>query len=138
MPESRMCPRNSMTVVARNIPEFTDMSLTFVPTPLGNLRDITVRAVDALRDADTIVAEDSRVTRKLLSALGIGHKLVLTYHEHSGPKTAGAIVERAKREKVVIATDAGMPGVSDPVLWSRPTARAPSIVANSSTSRQAA
>lgn len=90
------------------------MSLIFVPTPLGNLRDITLRAVDALRDADIIVAEDSRVSRKLLSALGISGKSVWTYHEHSGDATVRKIVEHAQGANVAVVTDAGMPGVSDP------------------------
>ena len=114
MPESRMWPRNSMTVEAAAVPGFTNMSLTFVPTPLGNLRDITLRGIDALRAAETIVAEDSRVTRKLLSALDIHGIALLTFHEHSGSAAAQAIVERAVRERVVVVTDAGMPGVSDP------------------------
>lgn len=90
------------------------MSLTFVPTPLGNLRDITLRAVDALRDADVIVAEDSRVSRKLLSALGITGKSVWTYHEHSGPPAVQKIIDYAASARVAVVTDAGMPGVSDP------------------------
>jgi 16S rRNA (cytidine1402-2'-O)-methyltransferase len=90
------------------------MGLVFVPTPLGNLRDVTLRALDVLRDAPLIVAEDSRVTRKLLNALGIGSKEIWTYHEHNARATTGAILERARTETVAVVTDAGTPGISDP------------------------
>ncbi|MGH7662546.1 MAG: 16S rRNA (cytidine(1402)-2'-O)-methyltransferase, partial [Vulcanimicrobiaceae bacterium] len=90
------------------------MGLTFVPTPLGNLRDITLRALDVLREADAIVAEDTRVARRLLSALEIPAPLLLRYDEYSARSTLDAIVERARTGKVAVVTDAGMPGVSDP------------------------
>lgn len=90
------------------------MSLILVPTPLGNLRDITLRALDVLREADAIVAEDTRVARRLLSALEIPAPKLLHYDEHSARSTLDAIVERARTEKVAVVTDAGMPGVSDP------------------------
>ena len=67
------------------------MGLVFVPTPLGNLRDVTLRAIDTLREAALIVAEDSRVTRRLLNALDIGHKDIWTYHEHNARSATGAI-----------------------------------------------
>ena len=66
------------------------MGLTFVPTPLGNLRDITLRALDVLRDAELIVAEDTRVARRLLSAHGIAGTLIWTYHEHNAAGSTGA------------------------------------------------
>ncbi|HEX3463588.1 MAG TPA: 16S rRNA (cytidine(1402)-2'-O)-methyltransferase [Candidatus Elarobacter sp.] len=90
------------------------MGLVFVPTPLGNLRDVTLRALDVLGDATLIVAEDSRVTRKLLNALGIGSKEIWTYHEHNARTATPAILERARTETVVVVTDAGTPGISDP------------------------
>jgi 16S rRNA (cytidine1402-2'-O)-methyltransferase len=90
------------------------MGLVFVPTPLGNLRDVTLRAVDVLREASLIVAEDSRVTRKLLNALGIGTKEIWTYHEHNARSATPAILERARAETVAVVTDAGTPGISDP------------------------
>lgn len=86
----------------------------FVPTPLGNLRDVTLRALDVLRDAALIVAEDSRVTRKLLSALEIGGKEIWTYHEHNARSATPAILERARTQTVAVVTDAGTPGISDP------------------------
>jgi 16S rRNA (cytidine1402-2'-O)-methyltransferase len=90
------------------------MGLTFVPTPLGNLRDITLRALDALRAADLIVAEDTRVARRLLSAHGIAGPPVWTYHEHNAAAATAAILERAAAGGVAVVTDAGMPGISDP------------------------
>jgi len=86
----------------------------FVPTPLGNLRDVTLRAIDALRDASLIVSEDSRVTRRLLNALDIGSKEIWTYHEHNARATTPAILDRARAETVAVVTDAGTPGISDP------------------------
>ena len=86
----------------------------FVPTPLGNLRDITLRAVDTLRDAPLIVAEDSRVARRLLNALGIGTKDIWTYHEHNARSSTPEILARARAEIVAVVTDAGTPGISDP------------------------
>ena len=90
------------------------MGLTFVPTPLGNLRDITLRSLDALREAQLIVAEDSRVARRLLTALAIAAPPIWTYHEHNAAGATAAILERAAIERVVVVTDAGMPGISDP------------------------
>jgi len=90
------------------------MPLVFVPTPLGNLRDVTLRAIDALRDAALIVSEDSRVTRRLLNALQIGTKEIWTYHEHNARSTTAAILERGRSEMVAVVTDAGTPGISDP------------------------
>lgn len=90
------------------------MPLVFVPTPLGNLRDITLRSVDVLREASLIVAEDSRVARRLLSALSISGKQIWTYHQHNAPTATPAIIERAENQTVAVTTDAGMPGISDP------------------------
>lgn len=90
------------------------MPLVLVPTPLGNLGDITLRALDALRDAKLIVAEDTRVARKLLTALGIGSKELWSYREQNAAAVTGGILDRAASEVVVLVTDAGMPGISDP------------------------
>lgn len=90
------------------------MPLVFVPTPLGNLRDITLRALDALRECDLLVAEDSRVARKLLSALALPGKEIWSYHEHNAQTASANILARAHAELVVVVTDAGMPGISDP------------------------
>jgi 16S rRNA (cytidine1402-2'-O)-methyltransferase len=90
------------------------MGLTFVPTPLGNLRDITLRSLDVLRAAELIVAEDTRVARRLLAALEIAAPPLWTYHEHNAAGATAAILERAATERVVVVTDAGLPGISDP------------------------
>ncbi len=86
----------------------------FVPTPLGNLRDITLRALDVLREATLIVAEDTRTARRLLSAYELPGRELWTYHEHNASTATAAILERARTELVAVVTDAGMPGISDP------------------------
>ncbi len=89
-------------------------SLYIVATPLGNLGDITFRAIEILRDVDVIATEDSRRTRKLLSHYDIKSRLV-TYHEHNEARAARAIVARIlDGESVALVTDAGTPLVSDP------------------------
>ena len=90
------------------------MPLVFVPTPLGNLRDVTLRAMDVLRDCALLVAEDTRVARKLLNALALPGKETWSYHEHNAQASAAGILERARTELVAVVTDAGMPGISDP------------------------
>jgi 16S rRNA (cytidine1402-2'-O)-methyltransferase len=91
-------------------------ALILVGTPIGNLGDLSPRAVDALRDADVIAAEDTRRTRALLSHAGIpaGRRL-RAVHAHNERRLAATIVEEVRGgARVVYATDAGMPGISDP------------------------
>jgi len=109
-----MCPRSSIRRTTVGDGEADAMGLVFVPTPLGNLRDVTLRAIDVLRDAPLIVAEDSRVARRLLSALGVAAKDVWTYHEHNARSATPRILERARDGVVAVVTDAGTPGISDP------------------------
>lgn len=90
------------------------MPLVFVPTPLGNLRDVTLRSLDALRDCTLLVAEDTRVARKLLNALALPGKEIWSYHEHNAAAATAGILERARSELVAVVTDAGTPGISDP------------------------
>lgn len=90
------------------------MPLVFVPTPLGNLRDVTLRALDVLRDAELVVAEDTRVARKLLAGLGIAGRELWSYREANARRATPAIVERAREALVAVTSDAGMPGISDP------------------------
>jgi 16S rRNA (cytidine1402-2'-O)-methyltransferase len=90
------------------------MPLILVPTPLGNLGDVTLRALETLRTADLIVAEDTRVTRKLLSALGIEGKGIWSYREQNAATATPGIIERAREQRVAFVTDAGMPALSDP------------------------
>ncbi|MBV8067041.1 MAG: 16S rRNA (cytidine(1402)-2'-O)-methyltransferase [Candidatus Eremiobacteraeota bacterium] len=90
------------------------MPLVFVPTPLGNLRDVTLRSLDALRDAELIVAEDTRVARKLLHGLGLQGREIWSYREQNASRVSPAILERARSAIVAVTCDAGMPGISDP------------------------
>lgn len=89
--------------------------LYIVSTPIGNLGDITLRAIETLRSAPLIVAEDSRRTRALLSHLGIGKKVVRAINAHASPRELAEIVAELESGKdVAYATDAGTPTVSDP------------------------
>jgi len=90
------------------------MPLVFVPTPLGNLRDLTLRAADTLRDAELVVAEDTRVARKLLHALGFDPREIWSYREQNAERATPSIIERARGGLVAVTSDAGMPGISDP------------------------
>lgn len=88
--------------------------LILIPTPIGNLEDITYRAVNVLKQVDLILAEDTRVTGKLLSHYGI-NKPIWSYHQHNEHKVTAKIVETIKSGKQVgLVTDAGTPGISDP------------------------
>ena len=88
--------------------------LYVVATPIGNLGDVTARALEALRGADFVAAEDTRVTRRLLAHFGISKKLVAV-HEHNEGRAAQALVAAiAAGKAVALVSDAGTPGVSDP------------------------
>ena len=88
--------------------------LTVVPTPIGNLSDITLRALETLKQADIIVCEDTRQTQKLLQHYGIVKQL-LSYHDHSTPqKTAGVVALLREGKRLALVSDGGMPLVSDP------------------------
>jgi 16S rRNA (cytidine1402-2'-O)-methyltransferase len=90
--------------------------LYVVATPIGNLGDITIRALDTLAAADLIACEDTRVTRKLLTRYGIAAEVV-AYHEHSGPKTHRRLLDAlAAGKSVALVSDAGTPLISDPGL----------------------
>lgn len=89
--------------------------LYLVGTPIGNLEDITFRAVRVLREVDFIAAEDTRHTRKLLTHFDIVGKDLFSYHEHNERDAARQIMERVLRgEHGAVVSDAGMPGISDP------------------------
>src|SRR5262249_43516245 len=84
-------------------------------TPIGNVRDVTRRAIDVLSSCDAIIAEDTRVTAKLLSILGIQHKPLLAYNDHNASRERPHILERLRRsERLALVSDAGTPLVSDP------------------------
>ncbi len=88
--------------------------LYIVATPIGNLEDITLRALRVLKEAQLIAAEDTRVTRKLLSHYDI-HTPMTAYHQHSKGRRTEEIIERILAgEDVALVSDAGTPGVSDP------------------------
>jgi 16S rRNA (cytidine1402-2'-O)-methyltransferase len=88
--------------------------LVVCPTPIGNLEDVTLRVLSALRDADVIACEDTRRTRVLLDRYGVKAKLV-SYHEHNERTRASELVELMQGGSVVaLVSDAGMPLVSDP------------------------
>ncbi len=88
--------------------------LQIVGTPIGNLEDITLRALRILEQADLIAAEDTRRTRKLLSRYDI-HTPLVSYHEHNKQTKTPRIIARLKAGEVVaLVSDAGMPGISDP------------------------
>ena len=88
--------------------------VVFVPTPIGNLADITLRALDALKLATVIACEDTRHSRVLLDHQGL-HKPLVSLHEHNEAMRSAEIVERAARgERIAVVSDAGTPGISDP------------------------
>ena len=88
--------------------------LQIVGTPIGNLEDITLRALRILREADLIAAEDTRRTRKLLTHYDI-HTPLASYHEHNKQRMTPKLIAKLKSGEVVaLVSDAGMPGISDP------------------------
>ena len=88
--------------------------LVVCPTPIGNLEDVTLRVLSALRDADVVACEDTRRTRILLDSYGVKAKLV-SYHEHNERTRSAELVGRMREGAVVaLVSDAGMPLVSDP------------------------
>ena len=90
------------------------MALFLVSTPIGNLEDITLRALNVLKSVNLIACEDTRHTRRLLDHFGIS-KPTISYHEHNEQARAQELVQRlTSGESVAIVTDAGTPGISDP------------------------
>jgi 16S rRNA (cytidine1402-2'-O)-methyltransferase len=88
-------------------------TLYLVATPIGNLEDITLRALRVLREVPLIAAEDTRRTRKLLTHYEIRTPLV-SYHEHSNSGRRSELVEKLAEHDLALVTDAGTPGISDP------------------------
>jgi 16S rRNA (cytidine1402-2'-O)-methyltransferase len=91
-------------------------ALVLVATPIGNMADLSPRAVDALRNADAICCEDSRRTGKLLERSGVARRApLLVVNDHTEAGRIGEVLARlARGERVVVVTDAGTPGISDP------------------------
>lgn len=90
--------------------------LFLVPTPIGNLKDITLRAIEVLKDVDVILAEDTRTTSHLLNHYQIT-KPLSPYHQHNEHKIVQHLVNQLlEGKKMAIVTDAGTPGISDPAF----------------------
>jgi len=111
---------DTATDVSSAIPRTHKKSLApglyLVGTPIGNLEDITLRALRVLEQVDTIACEDTRETQKLLQHFGIRTPLI-SYHAHNEAERARSLVEELKQgRRIAIVTDAGMPGISDPGL----------------------
>jgi 16S rRNA (cytidine1402-2'-O)-methyltransferase len=100
--------------VEETLPPLTASTLYLVATPIGNLEDITLRALRVLRECDVVAAEDTRRSGQLLKHFGIS-KPLLSYFQFNEAKRSEEIIERLRRgEKVALVTDAGSPGISDP------------------------
>ena len=88
--------------------------LNFVSTPIGNLNDISLRAVDVIRSSDYLYAEDTRNIKKLLNFININAKSK-SFHEHNEDKVSIEIIQKLKNGKIVsVVSDAGTPAISDP------------------------
>lgn len=87
--------------------------LYVVATPIGNLEDISLRALRVLREVELIAAEDTRGTRRLLRAYGIRTPLT-SFHEYSGEAKVGRLIEELKDKDIALVSEAGTPGISDP------------------------
>lgn len=88
--------------------------LYLVPTPIGNLKDITLRALEVLKSVDVVAAEDTRQSLKLLNHFDI-KKTLISYHQHNEQGKSEEIIERLRTgENIALVTDAGTPGISDP------------------------
>ncbi|MGA2865463.1 MAG: 16S rRNA (cytidine(1402)-2'-O)-methyltransferase [Verrucomicrobiota bacterium] len=96
------------------LPPLTPGTLYLVATPIGNLEDITLRALRTLRECDAVAAEDTRRTGQLLKHFGISKPLVSCF-QFNEARRSEEIIERLRRgEKIALVTDAGSPGISDP------------------------
>ncbi|OUJ76192.1 16S rRNA (cytidine(1402)-2'-O)-methyltransferase [Hymenobacter crusticola] len=92
----------------------TPTVLYLVPTPIGNLEDITLRAIRILGEVDTVLAEDTRTSGRLMQHLGL-KKPMLSYHLHNEHQTVARLLTRLEAgERMALVSDAGTPGISDP------------------------
>ncbi len=85
-----------------------------IGTPIGNLEDVSLRALSVLANVNFILAEDTRVTKRLLERYNIQVKKLISYHQHSDIKKINQIIKIAQSEDIVMVSDAGTPGISDP------------------------
>jgi 16S rRNA (cytidine1402-2'-O)-methyltransferase len=100
--------------IQTDLPPLTPGTLYLVATPIGNLEDITLRALRTLKECDVVAAEDTRRTGALLKHFGIARPM-LSYFQFNEAKRGGELLERLRRgEKIALVTDAGSPGISDP------------------------
>jgi 16S rRNA (cytidine1402-2'-O)-methyltransferase len=103
-----------MNETDKTLPPLTPGTLYLVATPIGNLEDITLRALRTLKECDMVAAEDTRRTGQLLKHFGLA-KPLLSYFQFNEARRSEEILERLRRgEKVALVTDAGSPGISDP------------------------
>ena len=103
-----------MSAAKSTLPPLTPATLYLVATPIGNLEDITLRALRTLRECDVIAAEDTRRTSHLLHYFGISRP-ILSYFRFNEAKRSEEIIQRLSRgEKIALVSDAGTPGISDP------------------------
>jgi 16S rRNA (cytidine1402-2'-O)-methyltransferase len=92
-------------------------TLTLVSTPIGNLGDMTIRGIETLKNADAVLAEDTRHTRKLFTHYAIKSRLE-SFHDFNKERVTPGIIERLKRgEHLALVSDAGTPGISDPGFY---------------------
>ena len=97
-----------------DLPPLTPSTLYLVATPIGNLEDITLRALRVLRECDVVAAEDTRRSGQLLRHFGIA-KPLLSYFQFNEARRSEEVIERLRRgKKIALVTDAGSPGISDP------------------------
>src|SRR5678809_293539 len=106
-----MCIRDR-SLIARN----SKLMLYIVPTPIGNLKDITLRALDVLKEVELILAEDTRTTSNLLNHYEIT-KPLSPYHQHNEHRVLQHLIDQLLQDKkMALVTDAGTPGISDPAF----------------------
>ncbi len=107
-------PYYKVPIFAINHSPMEEASLILVPTPIGNLEDITYRAVRVLKESDIILAEDTRVSGRLLQHYGIETRM-MAFHQHNEHQSLEKIMEMLRGgQKLALITDAGSPGISDP------------------------
>ncbi len=113
----RMLSHNGFGVRNRQfwLTVFVISMLSIVATPIGNISDITLRAIERLQFCDAIVCEDTRIARQLLTLLHLPKKELISFHGYSDPKRVPHIIERLQKgQKLCLISDAGTPGISDP------------------------
>jgi 16S rRNA (cytidine1402-2'-O)-methyltransferase len=88
--------------------------LYIIATPIGNLDDISRRAINTLKECEIILCEDTRVTKRLLERYEIGRKILISYHQHTAEGKVDKILDLILKHKTALVTDAGTPGISDP------------------------